>query len=172
MSRRRRHPHYHANAVHQQTRDVREEREDSQHKQRLFEKMGYKVGYSMCLINPPAGAYTRFSNDLPDGSHLYLGMPPRGQAHLFVLWPDGVQTLQSTLSYLKAMLDPEGAIWVVLPRKRAVREGDDVNVSLQELKQVVERVGMTDDQQISFSGSHYAIRVASGSQDRRGRRGN
>ena len=112
----------------------------------------------LCLMNPPQGFYARLSNQLPEGSHLYLGLPPRPPAHIFLLWPDGASNLGNALSYLKGVLDPEGAIWMVIPKKKAVRPGM-VAITLAEVREAAQRVGLVGDKEMSFSGSHYGIRL-------------
>ena len=130
--------------------------------------MGFRPGRTLCLINPPQGAYVRFSKELPKGKPLYLGLPPRGLAHIFVFWPDGVESLENALSYLKSMMDPEGAIWAVIPRKKAARD-DGASVALSDVREAVEKVGLVNDKQVSFSGSQYAVRLGFGNPNRKRR---
>ena len=120
----------------------------------------------LCLMNPPHGFYARLSNQLPGGSHLYLGLPPKAPAHIFLLWPDGASNLENALSYLKGVLDPEGAIWMVIPKKKAVRPGT-VAITLTEVREAAQRVGLADDKQMSFSGSQYGIRLVFRHAERR-----
>jgi hypothetical protein len=122
----------------------------------------------LCLINPPEGAYVRFSNELPKRNPLYLGLPPRGLARHFVFWPDGAQSLSYALSYLKSMLDPEGAIWVIMPKKKADQEG---GFSLPDVRQAAEKLGLVNDKQLSYSSSHHAVRLGSAGSGNRRRSG-
>jgi len=124
----------------------------------LVEKLGLRAGLVLCLVNPPQGFYARLSSELPAGSHLYLGLPPRGSAHIFLLWPDGTSNLESVLSYLKAVLDPGGAIWAVIPRKKAV-QGGAPEISLQAVQEAARRVGLADKERLSLSGSQYGVQL-------------
>ena len=124
----------------------------------LVEKLGLRGGRVLCLVNPPQGFYARLSNELPVGSHLYLGLPPRGTAHVFLLWPDGTSNLESALSYLKTVLDPEGTIWVVIPRRKGVRVGAP-EVSLQAVQEAARKVGLVDKERLSISGSQYGVQL-------------
>ena len=125
---------------------------------KLVEKLGLRGGQVLCLVNPPEGFYARLSNELPEHGHLYLGLPPRPPAHIFVLWPDGAGNLGNALSYLKAMLDPGGAIWVVIPRKRAGRGGSSA-ISLEQVQQAARREGLMDKEKLSFSGNQHGVRL-------------
>ena len=129
-------------------------------------KLGLRGGQVVCLMNPPQGFYARLSNQLPEGSHLYLGLPPKAPAHIFLLWPDGASNLGNALSYLKGMLDPEGAIWTVIPKKKAVRVGTPA-IALLEVREAAQRTGLVDDKQMSFSGSQYGIRLVFRRAERR-----
>jgi hypothetical protein len=124
----------------------------------------------LCLINPPPGAYVRFSNELPKRNPLYLGLPPRGLARHLVFWPDGAQSLGYVLSYLKSVLDPDGAIWVIMPKKKTTQEGEG-SFSLPDLRQAAEKLGLVNDKQISYSGSHHAVRLGSAGSGNRRRSG-
>lgn len=124
----------------------------------LVEKLGLRGGQVLCLMNPPQGFYARLSNQLPEGTHLYLGLPPRPPAHIFLLWPDGASNLENALSYLKGALAPEGAIWMVIPKRRAIRAGTAA-VTLSEVREAAQRVGLVEDKRTSFSGSQYGIRL-------------
>jgi len=142
----------------------------AERKESLVERMGLHAGHTLCLINPPEGAYARFSNELPEGSHLYLGLPPRAPAHLFVLWPDGSRSLESSLSYLKSMLDPEGTIWVVIPRRKTARGGGS-DVTPTELNGAAQSVGLVSGERVAFSSSRYAVGLKFGGPDKKRRRG-
>lgn len=148
-----------------------ERRREQEHDHNLVAKLGLRSGQMICLINPPQGAYSRFSNELPPGSQMYLGLPPRGPAHMFVLWPDTAQSLEGSLSYIKTMLDQDGTIWVMLKRKRAIRNEDDEAATAQDVKQAATKVGLVEGKQISISNSQYAIRLGFPGSDRRGRNG-
>ena len=143
-------------------------RQGRQSKQSLVDKMGFRPGHMLCLVNPPQGAYVRFSNELPKRNPLYLGLPPRGLARHFVFWPDGAQSLGYALSYLKSMLDPEGAIWVIMPKKKPAQESEST-IALPDLRQAAEKLGLVNDKQISYSGSHHAVRLGSAGSGNRGR---
>ena len=138
----------------------------------FLEKLGVRPGITICLMNPPEGFYSRISNGIPSTCRLYLGLPPKPPAHVFLLWPDGTrQDLETSLQYLKSMLSLEGGIWVAVSKKnsgRGVRPGQNgpQGLTFEEVQQAGLAMGLVDNKQLSFSDTHYGLRFVIRRADR------
>lgn len=137
----------------------------------FLDKLGVRPGMTIGLMNPPEGFYSRISSGIPSTVRLYLGLPPKPPANVFLLWPDGTpQNLETSLQYLKAMLSPDGAIWVVIakksPRQGEQGQGGQRPLTFDEVQQAGLKVGLVDNKQLSFSDTHYGVRFVIRRADR------
>ncbi len=150
----------------------------------ILDRLGVHPGMTVCLMNPPEGFYSKISNHLPSTCRLYLGFPPKPPAHMFVLWPDGTrQNLETSLGYLRTMLAPEGAIWVAVarrsgsprqqgqpvqrppgqlpqgPRPQGQNGAQGQGLSMEEVLQAGQSVGMVENKRSNLADSHQALRL-------------
>jgi len=138
----------------------------------FLEKLGVRPGMTICLMNPPEGFYSRISNGIPSTCRLYLGLPPKPPAHMFLLWPDGTrQNLETSLQYLKPMLSPEGGIWVAVSKKSGGRsarpsQNGPQGLTFEDVQQAGLATGLVDNKQLSFSDTHYGLRFVVRRADR------
>ena len=113
-------------------------------------KLGVKPGHRVHLVNPPTG----FSEELAAVSPHIILEPGLDQGHLDVIlaWPAG--DLSTMFQRLLPSLRPDGAIWVVIPKKASKTAGP----SFQSALQAALPLGLVDNKTLSFSPTEYGIR--------------
>lgn len=113
-------------------------------------KLGLTQGLRVYLVNSPES----FARDLTESSpqmdlSARLGNEP---ADVIIAWPGGglSQMFQGFLQVLK----PDGAIWIVIPKKASGSAGP----SFQSLLNVALPTGLVDNKSLSLSETEYAVR--------------
>jgi hypothetical protein len=88
----------------------------------LPQKLGIKAGHRVVLLEAPTG-FAATLGRLPESAGVVVaGGPGSGDVVLlFAAWHDG---LAARLSAAKALLPPDGALWLCWPKKAAKRPGD------------------------------------------------
>ncbi len=113
-------------------------------------KLGMKPGHRVHLVNAPTG----FSKELAAVSpHIILepGLD-QGPLDMILAWPAG--DLSTMFQRLLPSLRPDGAIWVVIPKKASKMAGP----SFQSALQAALPLGLVDNKTLSFSPTEYGIR--------------
>ena len=130
----------------------------------LPQKLGIKAGHRVVLLDAPDG-FAATLGPLPDGARIVAGRPGAGNVVLlFAAWRTG---LADRLPAAKALLPPDGGLWLCWPKKTARRPGD---LDENRVREIGLAAGLVDVKVCAvdetWSGLKFVYRVA----DRPGRR--
>ena len=96
----------------------------------LARKLGIQPGMRVALLHPPKQADDAIRAAAPAGVHWKLSL---GKTHvdLIFFWPSETAGLAREFARLQASLEPDGAVWAVMPKK-AFAAGRGVSFSWDE----------------------------------------
>lgn len=132
----------------------------------LAKKLGIQPGYHVCLLGAPndaadilrAACLFDFSLDEALDQKRY---------HVILFWPAELDSLTAELTAMQHHIVPDGAIWVVIPKKKfAPRRG--IRFTWEEMQAAGLETDMVDNKVATFSEEDYATRFVI-RKDRRGR---
>ena len=125
----------------------------------LPHKLGLKEGLRVYLVNSP-GSFARDLAEISPQVRLStcLGNEP---ADVIIAWPVG--GISQMLQEFLRVLEPDGAIWIVIPKKAFVSAGP----SFQSLLNVALPMGLVDNKSLALSETEYGVRFMIQSKLRR-----
>ena len=126
-------------------------------KTNLVELFEIRLGYVICLINPPKNFYTTLSGQLSHGNRLKLGLPRQPTTAVVIYWPERMENLEDGLGWLKTRITGDGSIWVAI-RKRDRFNGDS-NAVIKKIRSLVNRLDMVCDKEVDISVDEKAVRL-------------
>ena len=96
----------------------------------LAQKLGLQPGMRVALLHPPKQANDAIRAGAPPGVRWKLTL---GKTHvdLIFFWPSETAGLAREFARLQASLEPDGAVWAVMPKK-AFAAGRGVSFSWDE----------------------------------------
>jgi len=113
-------------------------------------KLGLKAGQRVSLVNPPQGFGEELAQIVPGIAFANGGGPE--PVHMVVAWPE--RDVPAMFRQLLPIISPDGAIWVVIPKKAGKCPGP----SFQCLLDAALPIGLVDNKTLSFSTTEYGIR--------------
>ena len=122
----------------------------------LPRKLGFKPGQTVCLLDAPQDTGDAIREAAPDGvdfvQHL-SGAP----CDLVLFWPQGLEGLEERFRQLQDRIDPDGAVWAIIPKKRfAALRGMDL--TWEQVQQAALRTDLVDNKIASVSDQEYGTR--------------
>ena len=120
-------------------------------------KLEVKPGRRLALVKGPDAFRHAVSQGLPIGAELSDSLDTAGSLDVVVLWPKGMADLEQLIEAARPRLKPDGAIWVVIPRKPvARRSGSDLK--FDHVQAQILATGLVDNKTLTFSEEEYGIR--------------
>jgi hypothetical protein len=123
----------------------------------FVDKLGLREGQSVCLLDaPPDFVEARLEGAL-NGCRVGQTLDNDGQADMIIAWPQEKNGLDDLFRRLRAAVVPDGAVWIVIPKKEAARRrgfGPD----FEEVQRAALPTGLVDNKVLSFSDEEYGIR--------------
>ena len=124
----------------------------------ISQELGIRPRYAVFLINPPENFFHWLSERLPSGCRLHVGLPRQPTWGVALYWPESAHSLENALSWVRSRLTDDGAMWVVIPKKRR-RDGGDSAITFEVIQQAAQKVGLVDNKTLSLSESEHGIRL-------------
>jgi hypothetical protein len=83
----------------------------------LAKKLGIKPGQVVCLVDAPTEAAVAIRSQSPAGVTFVAGLGQR-RCDVLLFWPAALAGLAERFRELQFHIDPDGAIWAVIPKKK------------------------------------------------------
>ena len=77
---------------------------NSNKKTNLVELLEIRLGYVICLINPPKNFYKTLSGQLSHGNRLRLGLPRQPTTAVVIYWPERMESIEDALGWLSCAI--------------------------------------------------------------------
>jgi Protein of unknown function (DUF3052) len=126
----------------------------------LAQKLGLKPGQSICLLGatPEAAQAIRAECDKRLGGDVTLAETlDGGQFDMIFLWPRTLEGLAERFAALQRQIVPDGAIWVVIPKK-AVARARGLTLTWEEMQAAALTTDLVDNKIASLTDEEYGTR--------------
>jgi hypothetical protein len=126
----------------------------------LADKLGLRPGQRYRLLEAPAEAVTLLSDLAPSFVTISVEESEEDapRCDLLFFWPHVLEGLTERFSALQKTIVPDGAIWVVMPKKAvATRRG--ITFTWEQMQAAALATDLVDNKIASFSGEEYATRL-------------
>ena len=116
-------------------------------------KLGIKPGHRVCLVTAPAGFDAALRGALPEGARL---LPwPAPEADVIVAWATAADGLREAMAELRRHLEERGSLWVVVPKRSSGLPGP----TFAQVQEAAFPHGLVDTKDLTFSPTHYGVRL-------------
>ena len=105
----------------------------------LAKKLGFKEGFRVGLVNPPAG-FQKELEPLPGEVEIIVGHLPK-QLDLIILFTDSQRALKREFKNLARKLTQNGMLWIAWPKKAS---GVATDLSDNNVRQIGLKAGLVD----------------------------
>lgn len=132
-------------------------------------KLGLAPGRTVCLLDAPDDAVTIVRAACPPGVSLTLALEPLSDAaryDIMLYWPRTLDGMTERLSRLQGRITPDGALWVVMPKKAHAR-ARGIAFTWEEMQAAALRTDLVDNKIAAFSETDYATRFVIRKERRR-----
>jgi hypothetical protein len=126
----------------------------------LAAKLGLRPGQMVRLLEAPAEAVQLLSDIAPPGVEILVEESEEDalRCDLLVFWPHMLEGLVERFSTLLKTIVPDGAIWVVMPKRSfAARHG--ITFTWEQMQAAALATDLVDNKIASFSPEEYATRL-------------
>lgn len=122
----------------------------------LAKKLGIRPGLSVCVLQAPADAVTAIRQACPKGVRWRRALGA-ARFDLIFFWPKARDGLAAEFARLQSHLQPDGAIWTVIPKKAfAAKRG--VRLTWEEMQAEGLRGDLVDNKDASITATDYGTR--------------
>jgi hypothetical protein len=108
------------------------------------------------LVEAPAGAEEYLRRELPAGVS-FVERLPDVKVEILLFWPRGLEGLVDRFQDLQNRIIPEGAIWVVIPKKKYARKWG-IDFAWEEMQAAGLQTDLVDNKVASVDEETYATR--------------
>jgi hypothetical protein len=126
----------------------------------LADKLGLCSGQRVRLLEAPEEAVSLLIDIAPPGVEILVEEAEEDavRSDLLFFWPQTLEGLAERFSYLQKQIVPDGAIWVVMPKKLvATRRG--ITFTWEQMQAAALTTDLVDNKVASFSAEEYATRL-------------
>jgi hypothetical protein len=126
----------------------------------LATKLGLRPGQLVRLLEAPEEAVSLLSDIAPLGVEISVEEAEEDapRSDLLFFWPYVLEGLVERFSMLQGRIVPDGAIWVVMPKK-AVAARHGITFSWEQMQAAALATDLVDNKIASFSAEEYATRL-------------
>jgi hypothetical protein len=123
----------------------------------FIDKLGLRPGQSVCLLDVPQDFVDEKLAGALDGCRVGRALGGHGQTDLVIVWPQGENGLADLFQRLRASVAPDGAVWVVIPKKEAARRRG-ARLDFEAVQRAALPTGLVDNKVLSFGDEEYGVR--------------
>ena len=122
----------------------------------LAKKLGLKPGQVVHLHSAPPDAAALVKQESPEGV-TFTEKLGRGRYDLILWWPKKLATLGEHFVRHQRFIKPDGAVWVVMPKKAYARERG-IDFTWEQMQAAGLRTDMVDNKVASVTETDYGTR--------------
>lgn len=125
--------------------------------QELVKKLGIKPSHSVAVLNAPPFMRGVLRTMMPRDVRYQTDLSDVDRPDLVLFWLDDSIDLASAFADLRQRLQPDGAVWAVIPKK-PVADRRGPKVYFGDVLAAVLPTGLVDNKTLTLSEEEYAIR--------------
>lgn len=121
-------------------------------------KLGVKEGHTIVLLDAPTFVRGLARVMFPlDGVQVRTELEAGVSPDIVLFWPNEATDLPSVFGRLRATIQPDGAVWVVIPKK-PLADTRGPRVYFDQMLAAALPTGLVDNKTLTFSQEEYGIR--------------
>lgn len=122
----------------------------------LAKKLGIKSGHSVHLHRAPARSAALIREAAPEGVEFTEKLGP-GRYEIILYWPRNLAGIAEHFARLQHHIHPDGAIWVVMPKKKYALERG-IDFTWEQMQAAGLQTDLVDNKIASISEEEYGTR--------------
>jgi hypothetical protein len=123
----------------------------------LATKLGLVPGMTMLLLDAPGAALELIKAAAPEGVTLETSHRSGSRYDLVFFWPRSLEGLAARFAALEWDIEPDGALWVVMPQQAAARKRG-LTFTWNEMQAAALSTDLVDNKIASLDQEGYATR--------------
>ncbi len=132
----------------------------------LSQKLGIRPGQSVCLLSAAPTAVVLLRRECPEPVSFSHSLGAE-KYNIIMFWPTSIAGLDEEFARLQHHIVPDGAIWVVIPKKEFAK-ARGVELTWAQMQEAALKTDLVDNKSVTFSDEEYATRFVI-RKDRRGK---
>jgi hypothetical protein len=120
-------------------------------------KLGIRAGQHVYLAGAPPEFAAERLTDPPPGCEIATVLADGTRPDIVIAWLKDRQGLDVLFQRLRQLIPPDGAVWVVIPKKRA-RPNGSAAPDFDEVLAAGLPTGLVDNKTLTFDDVEYGIR--------------
>lgn len=122
----------------------------------LVRKLGVKAGTLVVMRNGRPEDFAAISASLPEGAQLLDDLSKDNPANIIIVWPSERDDLRDLLGNLRQAITPDGAFWIVIPRKTSGKTKS--GITFAHVQTAALEIDLVDNKVAKFSDQEYGVR--------------
>lgn len=123
----------------------------------LVRKLGIRLDSIVVTLNANPNIIAKIQDDLRKRVPLLTELPADSQANTVLVWLAQKDDLSGLFPRLRHAITPDGAIWAIIPKKKAA-ESKATGVTFKQFQAAALTTDLVDNKVVSFSAEEYGIR--------------
>ena len=121
-------------------------------------KLGLAPGQPILVRHAPQEFLAELREQLPPGARLTTRLSPTVRYDLILYWPGEDEDFDELFNRLQHALESNGALWIVIPNKRAAQARGLRHYDWNALLASALKTTLVDNKTLSFSPEEYGTR--------------
>jgi len=123
----------------------------------LAKKLGFRMDQRICLLEAPVPSTTLLKEAMPARIQLDEELQPGVRYDLILFWPRSLDGLPELFASLQGCLQPDGALWAVIPKVRfAGARG--IHFTWEQMQAAGLTTDLVDNKSATISTEEYGTR--------------
>jgi len=123
----------------------------------LSRKLGIRPGQRVCLLDAPGETVSAIRLALPETIELDLRLDNKARYDIVLFWPQALMGLAGLFTGLQRRIQPDGAIWVVMPKKKYAHPRG-IDFSWEQMQAAGLATDLVDNKIASINDQDYGTR--------------
>jgi len=123
----------------------------------LVKKLGVKPESIVVAINANPDILAKIQGKLSKKVTALTELPTNSRSNIILVWLTEKDDLSKLFQRLKHAVAPDGAIWAIIPKKKA-RQTKSTGVTFELVQHAALQTDLVDNKVLSFSEEEYGIR--------------
>jgi hypothetical protein len=123
----------------------------------LSRKLGIKPGQRVCLLDAPGETASAIRLTLPEAIELDLRLEDKARYDVILFWPQALAKLTGQFAGLQRRIQPDGAIWAVIPKKKYAHPRG-IDFSWEQMQAAGLATDLVDNKIASINDEDYGTR--------------
>ena len=120
-------------------------------------KLGIKPSHLVCLMGANSAFAQQLHLNCPSSVRIYRAIEETNTPDIVIVWPEASDDLGQLFQRLRNLIQPNGAVWAVIPKKPvALRKG--IPIFFDQVQAAALPTGLVDNKTLTFSEEEYGIR--------------